>query len=147
MGEKIGIRPCVILIEAGKVLCVECKYGDEEFLLFPGGGVEPGETLKETAIREMEEETGLKVHIKKLVYFDDWIKDKKNNERVLNLFFLAERISGQILFGRKDEGKVKEVVWKDLKDFYKMNFRPKAIAERIYTDYLNNFSETVYLTQ
>jgi 8-oxo-dGTP pyrophosphatase MutT (NUDIX family) len=71
MAEPINVRPCVILIEKEKVLCIESKYGNEEFLLFPGGGIEIGETIQETAIREMLEETGLNVKLTKVAYIDD----------------------------------------------------------------------------
>ena len=33
----------------------------------PGGGMEPGESASETCIREVEEETGLQVTIKRLI--------------------------------------------------------------------------------
>lgn len=42
----------------GRYLLVTEKYGDYKF---PGGGAEPGETLEETLVREVLEETGYTV--------------------------------------------------------------------------------------
>ena len=47
-----------IIERQGKYLLVREKYGDYKF---PGGGAEPGETLEETLLREVREETGYTV--------------------------------------------------------------------------------------
>ncbi len=146
MGERVPIRPCAVLIDKDKVLCIGCKYDDGEYFLFPGGGIEVGETLAETVIREMLEETGIKVKVKKLIYLDDWIKDKKNNLRALNVFFLVEKIGGSLIQGEKDGGKIKLLKWISLKDLDKVDFRPKYIAERIFVDYKSNFEGTPYFS-
>lgn len=43
-------------------------------LVFPGGHVETGESLKDSVIREMKEEKGLTIHNPQLCGFKDWIK-------------------------------------------------------------------------
>lgn len=144
MGEKVGVRPCAVLIENNQVLCISCKYEDGEYFLFPGGGLEAGETMEEAAVREMFEETGLIVKIKKMIYVNDWIKDRKTNTRVLNIFFLVERKGGEIIPGEKDGGKVKEIKWIDLKNIKHLDMRPKFIADNLYADYKKGFSEVPY---
>ncbi|MDI6737849.1 MAG: NUDIX hydrolase [Nanoarchaeota archaeon] len=142
--EKIGIRSCVILVENTRVLCIHCKYGDDEYYLFPGGGVEPGETLVECAKREFEEETGLKIDITKLVYVNDWIKDKAINERVVNIFFLGKIVGGKIIQGEKDGGKVKDIEWVDLDRLSEIDFRPAYLAKRLKEDFENGFPSIPY---
>jgi ADP-ribose pyrophosphatase YjhB (NUDIX family) len=144
MGEKIGVRPCAVLIEDEKVLCISCKYEDGEYFLFPGGGLEAGETMGEAAVREMFEETGLIVDIKKLIYVNDWIKDRKTNTRVLNMFFLVERKGGDIIPGEKDNGKVKEIKWVLLKHLKELDLRPAYVAERLHEDYKKGFPTAPY---
>lgn len=61
MAEKIGIRPATITLYGDKILLVKSQYNGKEFFLFPGGGLDFGETLEEGAIRETVEETGIKV--------------------------------------------------------------------------------------
>ncbi len=144
MSEKIGIRPCVILVEHGKVLCV--KYSSKnDFYLFPGGGIEKGETIAEAAVREMKEESGIKVKLGKIVYINDWIENKETNSRVVNIFFTGQRVGGKEDNGVKDNGKVKGIEWIDLEEFKNIDFRPKSIAERLFSDYKNNFKDTIYI--
>ena len=141
---KVGVRPCAILIEDGKVLCIDTKYEDGEYFLFPGGGLKQGETMAEGAVREMFEETGLIVEVKKLVYVNDWIKDRDKDLRVLNMFFLVERVGGDIVHGEKDGGKVKEVKWVDLNDLENVDFRPILLAKRLPEDYKDGFPNVPY---
>ena len=55
----VGRRPSVrgIILRDGKIAMMHSKKYD--YYKFPGGGIEPGETLEETLIREVREESGL----------------------------------------------------------------------------------------
>lgn len=54
--ERIAARG--IICRNGKYLVITGKYGDCNF---PGGGMEQGESLQETLVREVQEETGYHV--------------------------------------------------------------------------------------
>jgi 8-oxo-dGTP pyrophosphatase MutT (NUDIX family) len=54
----VGAR-CVVRDDAGRVLLI--KRSDDGAWAFPAGSMELGETLRECAIREVREETGLNV--------------------------------------------------------------------------------------
>ena len=47
-----------IIRHGDKYLAIHAKHGDYKF---PGGGMEPGESLADTLLREVEEETGYRV--------------------------------------------------------------------------------------
>jgi len=73
--NQFNITPKHVLVMVkyqGKWLCtINKKRGVE----FPGGKVEPGETLQEAAIREVYEETS--VHISDLKWFADYLVHDK----------------------------------------------------------------------
>lgn len=132
MTDKIGIRPATIIIDNGRVLLVKSKYQNEEFYLFPGGGLEFGETIEEGAIRETLEETGLKVKIKSLFHVNEYIYRSDWNKRSVSFFFIAEPIEGNILNPQtNDQGKITEVVWIPLEDLEKIDVKPKRIVKMI----------------
>jgi ADP-ribose pyrophosphatase YjhB (NUDIX family) len=56
-----------VIIKNGEVLLIKRVKPDAIYWVFPGGGVEEGETLEDALRREMLEETGLTVNILKLV--------------------------------------------------------------------------------
>jgi ADP-ribose pyrophosphatase YjhB (NUDIX family) len=55
----------IITDDAGRLLLA--KRTDNELWTIPGGTMEPGETIAETAVREVKEETGINVEIVSLV--------------------------------------------------------------------------------
>lgn len=55
----------VVANEAGEVLLI--RRSDNGLWTIPGGAMEPGETIAETAVRETKEETGIDVEIHRLV--------------------------------------------------------------------------------
>jgi 8-oxo-dGTP pyrophosphatase MutT (NUDIX family) len=61
----IRLGTTAAIIQSGKVLLT--KREDFEVWCLPGGHVDPGESLAQTAIREAYEETGLEVELLRLV--------------------------------------------------------------------------------
>jgi 8-oxo-dGTP diphosphatase len=77
-------RARIVLVEHGKVALIKRVRGGNTYYLFPGGGVEDGETPEEAARREALEELGVEVELGPLVhqesfggalflYYDAWI--------------------------------------------------------------------------
>lgn len=67
---------CAVVVRDGMILGVSRKYDREDFG-FPGGKVEPGESLETACIRELAEEAGLSGVIVKHIFTDydahDWL--------------------------------------------------------------------------
>lgn len=83
-----------ILIENHKILiCQRAGLGSCANLWeFPGGKLEPGETLQECALRECKEELGITLKIGEL--FAESVYHYPDREVEIT-FFLAKRVSGE----------------------------------------------------
>ena len=75
-GHKIRVRVCGVLLFDDKVLMVKHQslFGEGHFWCPPGGGVDFGERMEETLVREFKEETGLQIKIGKLLFVNQYIK-------------------------------------------------------------------------
>ena len=60
---SIGVN--IAILKANEILLI--KREDFEVWCLPGGGLDPGESFAKAAIREAQEETGLKVELDNLV--------------------------------------------------------------------------------
>jgi 8-oxo-dGTP diphosphatase len=90
------VRAGVVLIDDDKVVLIERHRAGKHYYVFPGGGAGEDETPEQAAIREMEEETGLRVTIKRKVaeiHFDLSIQH----------YFLVEKIGGEFGSGTGEE--------------------------------------------
>jgi 8-oxo-dGTP diphosphatase len=83
--RKYPDRPYVgvgaVIVQDGKVLIVKRKYDPlaGQWSL-PGGGVELGETLEDSIVREMLEETGLDIEVGPVIEVFDRITRDSNGE-------------------------------------------------------------------
>ena len=90
------IRAGVVLIEDDKVALIERFRNGNHYFVFPGGGVNNGEAPPEAAIREMEEETGLSITIKRELA-------KIHFGLSYQIYYLVEHVSGDYGTGTGEE--------------------------------------------
>ena len=101
------------IIEKDKKLLMIKRNKIEENLVwsFPGGKVEDNETKEEACIREVYEETGITVAIKKTL----GERIHPNTKETIT-YFLCEYISGEPTILNKDE--ISEISYKNKKELY-----------------------------
>lgn len=83
-------------------------------LSFPGGHVEPFESIVDSAIREVKEETGLDVQNLRQCGVIHWVH-KTRGDRYIVFLFKTKDFSGELL-AETDEGKVFWINPEDLKN-------------------------------
>ena len=89
-------RAGIVLIEDNRVALIERFRAGLNYYVFPGGGVDAGETSEQAAIREAMEELGVEVAIKQkvvVIHFD----------QSTQVYFLVERVSGDFGTGTGEE--------------------------------------------
>ena len=124
------LRAGVVLIEDGKVVLIRRENQRGVYFLFPGGGVERGESLHEAAKREALEEMGLEVRIGDLLLCFPF-------RGTVQFFFVAEYLSGVIGTGNGEEfirqtpTNRYEPVWMPLDQIRDQEIFPKEVVEKL----------------
>lgn len=90
---RTDTRAAGIVIKDSSILLMERKRDDQHYYVFPGGGVEEGETPEQAAVRELEEETLIAVELNKLLYKITYFEQRP--ERNAQLFYLCSYVSGE----------------------------------------------------
>lgn len=131
--EKVTITNMCMIYDDNKVLVQDRIDDDFRGITFPGGHVEIGESLTDAVIREVYEETGLKIQSPKLCGIKDWIND--DGSRYMVLFYKTDKFEGKLK--SSDEG---EVYWLKLQEMTKSNLADRM--DKVLEVFLNeNISE------
>lgn len=119
----VKIRVTAILIKEGKILILEQNVDNQRSWSLPGGGLEEGESLEQALRREMQEETGLDVSLRELLYICDYIK---YGSHVVHITFAVDTNSslGKTIPGL-DKNEIKSMVFVPVRDLESYGFSHK----------------------
>lgn len=140
---------CMITDSQGRVLVQDRRKNDWDGLTFPGGKVEPGESLTAAVIREVWEETGLTIAHPKLCGVKEW--HMPDSGRNIVLFYRADEFSGELR--DSEEG---HTIWMTLEELRGGGFAEgmddmlrvfleEDVAEMWFEDHLDGTWEMVML--
>lgn len=123
-------------IENGTVLVQNRKKGSWTGIAFPGGHVEQGESIVDSVIREVKEETNLDIFNLKICGVKDWY-DKISNNRYIVFLFKAEATPGDLL-KNGDEG---DVYWVKKDSLYSLELAHgfDKMLDVMFNDSLNEY--------
>ena len=125
-----------MVCDGDKVVVIDRKKPNWPGVTFPGGHVEKDESLTDSVIREVKEETGLTIKKPLLCGMEEFKTDKE--DRYFMFFYKTDKYSGKIKSSKEGE-----VFWVDIRDLhkYKLSHDLKRIL-RVIND--NNLSEIIY---
>lgn len=91
------IRAGVVLIQENKVALIARHRAGLDYFVFPGGGVDEGESPEQAAVREAMEELGIEVAIRRKV------AEVQVGYRSRQIYFLVEQVGGEFGTGHGEE--------------------------------------------
>lgn len=90
-------RAGIVLIEDNKIALIERHRAGLGYFVFPGGGVDEGESPEQGAIREAMEELGVEVSIQQK------IAEIHFGQTNVHIYFLVEQVGGEFGTGTGEE--------------------------------------------
>lgn len=143
---KLGVR-ALIKTNKGLIMVEHNEKINGNILIFPGGGIESGESIFEAAERETKEETNLIVKAEKIIYIREILHGDISG---IEFYVSCSLVSGDLILGTDPELKadkqilraVREVDWEEIKN---NKWYPKELHGRLKGDLKNNTSNVKYL--
>jgi ADP-ribose pyrophosphatase YjhB (NUDIX family) len=118
----VRVRVAACITEGDRILLVQHAKAGRRYWLLPGGGVEVGESLAAAIVREVEEETGLRVEPGRLLLVCESIEPGGRHR--VNLVFSAVPGSGEL---RTGDGVV-DAAWTERGLLQRRDLRPPIAA-------------------
>ena len=108
-------------------------YSDGERFALPGGGQDPGETLRQALLRECQEEIGTQVQVHDLIHVADYFKvrdtDPPSTRHLVEFLFRCEVPDNYApVNGEHPDKHQVEVVWARLDALPDMPLFPRSLA-------------------
>ena len=101
--ENVVLTNMCMVYDGDKILVQDRLNPNWPGITFPGGHIEPKESFVESTIREVYEETGLRISNLQICGMKQWTQ-KDNSYRYIVIFYKTNTFTGELK--SSDEGKV-----------------------------------------
>ncbi|KAB2460528.1 NUDIX domain-containing protein [Bacillus sp. CH126_4D] len=125
-------RGRAIIVQEGKIALIKRIREGETYYVFPGGGIEEGETAEEATKREIYEELGVHIKLEHLI--------AKVEYQGTEYYYNAHIIGGVFGSGKAEEFELKDrgiyiPLWLPIHELEKVNIKPYEVVGSIFNHY------------
>lgn len=146
-----GVRVAVVVERGGRLLLVRHeKPGREPYWVLPGGRLEPGERIPECAVRELEEETGLRGRFSGVLYVGEFLREGRHTVDVT--VRMAVDADAEAALGSDpevapgEEPTLRGLRWVGVDELAGIGLLPPSLKERLLRDAAEGWTaDEVYL--
>ncbi|MED2037490.1 NUDIX domain-containing protein [Bacillus wiedmannii] len=125
-------RGGAIIVQEGEIALIKRIREGETYYVFPGGGIEEGETAEEATKREIYEELGVHIKVEHLI--------AKVEYKGTEYYFNAHIVGGVFGSGKAEEFEMKDrgsyiPLWLPIHELEKVNIKPYEVVGSICNHY------------
>jgi 8-oxo-dGTP diphosphatase len=136
----INLRPSIVIIENGKILCLKYVYNGTLVYNLPGGNLEFGENIREALRRELLEELNVEVEVLKLIF----VGEVHQNKMVKMHFIFEGRIEKGFPKINPLQTSAIEASWLEMNNLKNINLYPN-VNENLINWHYKLANDSVYL--
>lgn len=127
-----------VILHDGQILLIRASWEDQECYFLPGGGQHARESLGDTVVREVDEETGLTVTVERLLWLREYIganhdhpETEANTHRIEAIFLCTPTSDPGQLGGHAQDEVQTGLEWVPLGNIPAINLLPQTIRQPI----------------
>ncbi|RWS41762.1 NUDIX domain-containing protein [Bacillus mycoides] len=125
-------RGAAIIVQDGKIALIKRVREGEVYFVFPGGGIEEGETSEEATKREVYEELGVRIQMGHLIATVEY--------NGTEYYYDAHIIDGIFGSGKGEEFELKGrgsyiPIWMPINELPNLNIKPYDVGKNVFDYY------------
>jgi ADP-ribose pyrophosphatase YjhB (NUDIX family) len=124
--QTLKVRSAVVVFHEGRLLLMQ--QNGKPFWVLPGGTLEEGESIAECAVREMQEEVGMRVSLVGMLALSEFSDAKRH---VVDVAFLGAYEAGASSWESPYPENIDHVAWVSEAEFKALTLKPDCLQALI----------------